>query len=466
MFNLKIRTKILILAFLPLAVVGYFAVLEIQNERDLMANAEKINELTEFSTTISAMVHELQKERGRTGLFTGSVGKTFEKELAEQRALTDEKRKNWEEFSRNFHPEKFGSEFSDKFAITVSKLRELDKHREGVSSLAFDSQQGIAFYTALNGLIIDNILEVSKINTSQEFVLLIEIYATFLRSKELVGVERATGSRIFSEDKFSEGDYNRFFKIIVLQDNYFAAFADSIDKDRAKFFNKITGELPFAKTKEMRDILLATSPDGGNFNVSSGDWFDFMTEKINLLKEVEDKIAGDLIEKSNNVKKRVQKDLTLFLATIFVIFALVLLSTLLLIKNFYRRLGSIVKMILEIVEKNNFNLRFSVEANDELGRIAGTFNNMLEKIEIIKQNLKEEEGRYIKLVSSIEKELRDKIKVFKKDKEERQETLKVKIADMEEKIKELETFKKLSFGRELRILELKKEVESLKRKSN
>jgi len=140
-------------------------------------------------------------------------------------------------------------------------------------------------------------------------------------------------------------------------------------------------------------------------------------------------------------------------------------GSLLLAKNFYRRLNLIAIKAKEIAD-NNFNIRFPVEAKDELGNISFAFNNMLEGVEVIKQDLKEKESHFTKLVLSLEKELREKIEVFEKIKKEQDDVLKTRTAVMEEKIKELEMFKKLSFGRELRILELKKEVESLKNKFN
>ncbi|MDP3902062.1 MAG: HAMP domain-containing protein [bacterium] len=140
-------------------------------------------------------------------------------------------------------------------------------------------------------------------------------------------------------------------------------------------------------------------------------------------------------------------------------------GSLFLARNFYRRLNLIAKKAKEIAD-NNFNVRFPVETKDELGNISFAFNNMLEGVEVIKQDLKEKESHFTKLVLSLEKELREKIKDFEKIKKEQQDILETRTAEMKEKIKELEMFKKLSFGRELLILELKKEVESLKNKFN
>jgi len=41
-----------------------------------------------------------------------------------------------------------------------------------------------------------------------------------------------------------------------------------------------------------------------SLGIDSQRWFNVMTEKINLLKEVEDKLAGDLLKITRSIRKR------------------------------------------------------------------------------------------------------------------------------------------------------------------
>ncbi len=62
----------------------------------------------------------------------------------------------------------------------------------------------------------------------------------------------------------------------------------------------------------------------GNFGVDPTYWFETMTAKINLLKEVEDRLSDDLNLETEGLKNQAQKDLAIFgTITIVVILATV-----------------------------------------------------------------------------------------------------------------------------------------------
>lgn len=66
-----------------------------------------INQLVTLGTKISTLVHETQKERGRTAGFMGSRGQSFGKELEQQRLNTNEKAAELQEFLNDFDATQF-----------------------------------------------------------------------------------------------------------------------------------------------------------------------------------------------------------------------------------------------------------------------------------------------------------------------------------------------------------------------
>jgi hypothetical protein len=58
--------------------------------REIKASEDVIL-LADFSVHASALLHELQKERGLSSLFLGSKGKEFAQDVIAQRKLTDQK---------------------------------------------------------------------------------------------------------------------------------------------------------------------------------------------------------------------------------------------------------------------------------------------------------------------------------------------------------------------------------------
>ena len=84
-----IRQKLVYLLAMP--IIGLLAFSGLSTVESYLAadRMAKVSTLAELAPDISAVVHELQKERGRSAGFIGSGGKKFATELPEQRKTTD-----------------------------------------------------------------------------------------------------------------------------------------------------------------------------------------------------------------------------------------------------------------------------------------------------------------------------------------------------------------------------------------
>ena len=87
----KIRTKIsLALLVALLGLVGFAGVLVRDKQRDARSSA-RIQTLSALSIKTGDVLHETQRERGRTAQFTSSRGTRFGAELAAQQKVTDQR---------------------------------------------------------------------------------------------------------------------------------------------------------------------------------------------------------------------------------------------------------------------------------------------------------------------------------------------------------------------------------------
>ncbi|HAC33290.1 MAG TPA: hypothetical protein DCF45_02100, partial [Gammaproteobacteria bacterium] len=98
MDRLPLRYKLILLAAPTLLLVVAVTVVDILNlteaNRDLQV-AQRVSHLVAHN---SALVHELQKERGLSAGYLGNRGEQFAKKLKQQRNLTDAAFKRWEEY--------------------------------------------------------------------------------------------------------------------------------------------------------------------------------------------------------------------------------------------------------------------------------------------------------------------------------------------------------------------------------
>jgi methyl-accepting chemotaxis protein len=112
----------------------------------------------------------------------------------------------------------------------------------------------------------------------------------------------------------------------------------------------------------------------------------------------------------------------------------------------------LVRLMPLFSKEKSYSLRASIHSHDELGSLAEGFNEMLEKIqerdaelELHRKYLEEQVSGRTAELSNANEQLRQREEELKK------------------RVKELEEFYDMAVGRELRMIELKEEIESLKK---
>ena len=102
--DLKLRWKLMAIIVIPVVCLVYFAQTQVMRNVALVEEDNNILMLSEFSVKASALVHELQKERGITAGFMDSRGLRFSNEVQDQRRNVDAKRDQLRLFMQSFDP--------------------------------------------------------------------------------------------------------------------------------------------------------------------------------------------------------------------------------------------------------------------------------------------------------------------------------------------------------------------------
>ena len=111
--------------------------------------------------------------------------------------------------------------------------------------------------------------------------------------------------------------------------------------------------------------------------------------------------------------------------------------------------------------------RVTIRSRDELGNLARVFNEMLDNIERSRstifeseKKLKESSQDLLALTASLEEKVNERVKGLEEVKEELRLELGAKTAELQKQLEELEKFKQLTIDRELKMVEMKKELEN------
>ncbi|MEK9154837.1 MAG: methyl-accepting chemotaxis protein [Patescibacteria group bacterium] len=144
-----------------------------------------------------------------------------------------------------------------------------------------------------------------------------------------------------------------------------------------------------------------------------------------------------------------------FILSGFLVVFLSLLMIILLSQLLLRELKS-VSDAADKISEGDLSARIKTKSKDEIGRLAIVFNKMLDKIENSRLELE-------KVNSSLTEKVKGKTSELEMAKNSLEREVSEQTVQLKEKLSELEKFKKLTIGRELKMIELKKKIEELEK---
>ena len=414
----SIGFRIALVGILPLSLALYFMAGNVITKRSAYHKMDGLVTLTELASQLSAYIHETQKERGITALFMGSKGKKFGDKLSGQRTSTDTRRTALREFVATLNLSEFGPSLEEALSAAMAKVDEIDQYREKVSSLAISTKEALTLYTQHNTAVLNVVEAISKVSDDADLAKTTAAYANFLKGKERAGIERAVLSKTFTMKRFESGTLRRFGALVTAQDTYFDAFRSLATPKQVAFFDKKMSGPVIAEVQRMRDIAFKNGEAGTNtFGVDANRWFDTMTKKINLMKEVDDELASDVLRAAKEQRDKafssfVTISIVATIATICALFMVYWIA-----RGILRPLGMTVDA-LEAVASGDYSQRIEVKNEDEIGRMATAFNTATEATGRAMQEVKEAAEREARAQAEKAEEDRQRMEAERKQVEE------------------------------------------------
>ncbi len=380
--KLSLKTKILLIVILPLC--GYLTVSAISFHRDYreLRSYQAIYTLSELSNRISNLVHELQKERGASAGFLGSHGNKFGEKLAAQRQATDAKKNILSHFLATFDLEHFHPQLKEKINRALAHLSHLENERMAISGQERTVKEAVQYYTTANSYLLDTIGFMTHLSANAGLTAQLSAYYNFLQSKERAGKERAVLSGVFSKGHFSAYMYTLFIQLVTEQQTYLSVFNTlATPEDRQFYAQTMTGPA-VDQVEQMRQAARRVNLDTRKqFGVDPIVWFDTITQKINLLKKVEDHLSAGISQRAKTLAAS-KKSAMIFSSLLFT--GVALLGGLLFFLVTYVILKGIrqaTAVALELARgEGDLTTRMHLQSNDEIGLLGRATDDMLENL--------------------------------------------------------------------------------------
>lgn len=382
--NLRLRNKILLLVSVPIAALFFTSwglLLQLHKDKEAATNFEAASAL---SLKTSALVHEVQKERGSSAGFLASKGEAFGDIVINQRVLTDKALQSYSEQLKLFNPAIYGPAFEENINKIDSLINKVGRMRNDVSGMSTTVGESVAFYTSLNTQLLNVSDSLARHAPKGDIANSAAAFATFLQSKERAGIERAVLSTVFAKDSFSKASFDKFSNLVNTQNIYLAVFKDMADEQKRSFYDSKMSHASIADVERMRSVAFENAEKGG-FGIDAEHWFKTITLKINQLKAVENYLGSQLNEQASAVVAELSQQNRETTAAI----AVAVLLSLIMIVVITRSVDSSISKALQLaksIASGDLTLELQSQHKDEAGQLLTSLNHMQSELNRVISN--------------------------------------------------------------------------------
>ena len=339
----------------------------------VVAQAKELNVL---SQKLSLLIHETQKERGASAGYLGSKGKKFTDILPSQRVLTTKRNRELKSYLSKLELNLFSQDLRNEINGFTSDMNTINQIRSQVDSLSISVKDEVSYYTGMNKKILHIVSLTAKLADTPELVKALDSYTNFLKSKERAGIERAVMSATFAADKFGDGMFEKWITLVAEQNSYLNSSMAMASSSIKSFYNNKMDNSAVDEVNSMRKIAIEKALIGG-FGVDSVNWFKTITNKINLLKQVDDKISKNNTTLLKEIELDYKSEMVITLAS-YSIFAIVMFIVIATIgKEVNTSVSSSLKQITYISKSQDLSKPISADGNDEIAQISEAVNSMI-----------------------------------------------------------------------------------------
>jgi two-component system, chemotaxis family, sensor kinase CheA len=379
--RLPIRLKLMLLAGVP--VIGALILAAII-ARDAFRQAESaaaigsIEDLASLSAQMSGLVHALQFERNELSLYLGQK-KPKSSALSARMAQTDAARKQLGEFLATRKISSLPPRLARDLKTAEERLRALQRERADALSGEQPIDELLGYYQATDMTLISATAALSQLADDSQLMRAISALVTVLQIKERASQEHALLSHVFAINEFPAGTYKDFVALMTEEATYVNVLHVNATDSVNEQFKRLSQGPEFARTAELRKVAVDTMSD--DFHVNPEEWSNAQGQKIERLRRME-------IALNETIKVAALSKVSAATRSVRLSYSLgggvIVLSALLaglIARGVSRSVASLARAAASVQKEQDFGIRAEKTSEDELGRLADVFNEMLAGIQ-------------------------------------------------------------------------------------
>lgn len=373
-----IRRRLILMVTISCVGLAMFGGSQLYTELELASEMASVRERTQIATSAGRVVHELQKERGLTAGYLGSVGEAFAAELGTQRAASDERIDELLEVART-QEGTTGEPIAGQLREAIARVERVAQQRASVDALAVHTREAIDGYTMANTALLGLIRTVAYSSKDPAVMTRAAAYVALARGKERAGLERAVLAATFAADRFAPGERTNVVALAEAQSVFLAEFEALAEGEPADRLRNYANAAATQAALAMRKTALSRD---AKFGIDAREWYETATGRIDLLRDVENAAAAALTEEASATSAAAERRALHVSGQVAAFFALLIVINRLVMKATLEPLSELGSQMKDISEGDaDLTRRFEVQRADEVGLVGRFFNRFVEGIQ-------------------------------------------------------------------------------------
>ncbi|WP_171816252.1 methyl-accepting chemotaxis protein [endosymbiont of unidentified scaly snail isolate Monju] len=375
--NMSIRNKLILMLVFPMIGLAYFSTGGILQHLEQTKSTDELQVLSGLSVELASAVHELQKERGLSAGYLGSAGREFLEDLLMQRSRTDQK---LEKIRNQSSLSGLTEELSRMYSDIKSAIGDIEEFRAKVDSKNVSVSDVIAYYSGVDDVIMEFVLAMARTPDTGKVSRALIAYSNFLKAKDRAGVERAILTSAFSRGGLAPGQRKHLAEVIAEQSSYLDVFDSLAEGGALDLYRRARSSKVEAEVDCLR--ALAFGGKAGSFDgIASKKVFSILTDRIEILKEIEDFVSSRLMNEPRVLQNEARSQMMTFLMVSIVSVLLSVSIAYVIVHCVVSRLGVMRNALSEIAEgEGDLTYQLDIEGRDELAEVANAFNRFVRKL--------------------------------------------------------------------------------------
>ncbi|MBB6351901.1 signal transduction histidine kinase [Nonomuraea muscovyensis] len=398
MRNWRVRTKLLVLIVIPTVAALALGGLRVTSSLSSATEYERVNETAALAGRLTELAHQTELERDLTAMFVAQGRGGDRNEVAAQYSAVDrlvaESRPGVAALAASDSPLRTEAvRVQNRFDELPNSRRTAMESRLNVASVIELYDQSISDFLELN----DNIDQGA---VDKELTDSVAGFAALSRAKQYVSRQRALLVSALAVGRFGESELDAFIAARSQRNSELATFRAAVPLAlRQAYDDTVSGqaidraELIQARALALQDAGRPLRDDVLGLTQDGQVWFGAVTETIDGMRQVEQRVADSILLRSQDVQRGEQQGAVIFAVAIVALLVLVLLVTALMARSLSgplrrlrrealliagRRLPETVQRLRESdTAAANVEVEpIGVVSDDEIGEVARAFDEV------------------------------------------------------------------------------------------